>query len=394
MNKRLGVLGGTTLGAAAMYLLDPVAGRRRRALARDKLVLAANRTGCALDAAGRDLANRVRGMVAEAGCALRNEPVTDSQLTARIRSALGRVVSHPSSIEVSVQDGNVTLRGPVLQSEAGRLLRCVERARGVRRVDNQLEVHETADNVPGLQGGAGRREQRFELMQTNWSPSTRLLASVAGGALAAYGFRRRSLPGVIGGGIGLSLLARGLTNLELERIVGYDSGRRAHEVNKAITINAPVEQVFGVWRDFKNFPRFMSHIQEVEDLGGGRSRWRVAGPAGVPVEWTARTTEFIPNRVIAWQTEPGSAVANAGIVRFDPIGDGSRTRVQVRLSYNPPAGAAGHAASALLGSDPKREIDADLARMKTFIETGIPPHDAAQRPGGAPVTPGGRPQPV
>jgi uncharacterized membrane protein len=392
MNKRIGILGGTTLGAAAMYLLDPVAGRRRRAVARDKLVRAANTTGCALDAAGRDLANRVRGIVAEAGCALRNEPVTDEQLTARLRSALGRVVSHPSSIEVSVRDGNVTLRGPVLESEAGHLLRCVARTRGVHEVDNQLEVHETAANVPGLQGGAGRREQRFELMQTNWSPSARLLASVAGGALAAYGFRRRSLAGVVGGGIGLSLLARGLTNVELKRMVGYDSGRRALDVNKAITINAPAGEVFGVWSDFKNFPRFMSHVLEVQDLGGGRSRWKVAGPAGVPVEWTALTTEFIPNRVLAWMSEPGSTVANAGIVRFDAIGDGSRTRVQVRLSYNPPAGAAGHTAAALFGSDPKREIDEDLARMKTFIETGTPPHDAAQKTG--PLTPGGQPQPI
>ncbi len=31
-----------------------------------------------------------------------------------------------------------------------------------------------------------------------------------------------------------------------------------------------------------------------------------------------------------------------------------------------------------LGEDPKARMDADLVRMKTFIETGKPPHDAAQ----------------
>jgi uncharacterized membrane protein len=70
-------------------------------------------------------------------------------------------------------------------------------------------------------------------------------------------------------------------------------------------------------------------------------------------------------------------VEHAGIVQFEPMGTG--TRVQIRLSYNPPAGALGHAIAWLTGSDPKRELDEDLARMKSFVETGITPHDAAER---------------
>jgi hypothetical protein len=34
--------------------------------------------------------------------------------------------------------------------------------------------------------------------------------------------------------------------------------------------------------------------------------------------------------------------------------------------------------ASLFGADPKRLMDDDLARMKTLIETGNPPHDAAQ----------------
>jgi uncharacterized membrane protein len=49
----------------------------------------------------------------------------------------------------------------------------------------------------------------------------------------------------------------------------------------------------------------------------------------------------------------------------------------VRLNYNPPAGAIGHAVAGLFGADPKTEMDQDLVRMKTLIETGNPPHDAA-----------------
>jgi hypothetical protein len=38
-------------------------------------------------------------------------------------------------------------------------------------------------------------------------------------------------------------------------------------------------------------------------------------------------------------------------------------------------GAAG------LGADPKQEMDDDLMRMKTHLESGIPAHDAAARAG-------------
>jgi uncharacterized membrane protein len=49
------------------------------------------------------------------------------------------------------------------------------------------------------------------------------------------------------------------------------------------------------------------------------------------------------------------------------------------MSYHPPAGAAGHAVPMLFGADPKSEMTADLMRMKSFIETGRQPHDAAER---------------
>lgn len=71
-------------------------------------------------------------------------------------------------------------------------------------------------------------------------------------------------------------------------------------------------------------------------------------------------------------------MAHAGIVRFDPAGDGA-TRVHIRMSYSSPAGWFGHALAAAFGVDPKRSMDADLARRKTLIETDHPPHDAAER---------------
>ncbi|HEY5572413.1 MAG TPA: hypothetical protein VIK64_05285, partial [Anaerolineales bacterium] len=46
------------------------------------------------------------------------------------------------------------------------------------------------------------------------------------------------------------------------------------------------------------------------------------------------------------------------------------TRVTVRMSYTPPAGAVGHAVASLFGVDPKKAMDDDLVRMKSLIEEG------------------------
>src|ERR687893_381397 len=105
MNKELTLLGGVGLGAALMYMLGPDRGRRRRALLRDKLVSAANKTPDAVSATARDLRNRARGLATEVGSMFTNEEVSDEVLVARVRSKMGRVVSHPSAIEVTADQG-------------------------------------------------------------------------------------------------------------------------------------------------------------------------------------------------------------------------------------------------------------------------------------------------
>jgi uncharacterized membrane protein len=168
---------------------------------------------------------------------------------------------------------------------------------------------------------------------------------------------------------GLGLAARGVTNLQFKRLVGTGSSRRAIDLQKAININAPVEAVYQFWSNYANFPRFMAHVRDIKINADGTSTWTVSGPAGVPVEFRAETTQQIPNQVIAWKTLPGETVRSAGIVQFQPNPDGG-TRVTVRMSYNPIAGAIGHAIASLFGADPKMAMDEDLVRFKSLLETG------------------------
>jgi uncharacterized membrane protein len=214
-------------------------------------------------------------------------------------------------------------------------------------------------------------------MQTIWAPTTRLLAGTAGGALALVGAQRRGLMGSALGLVGLGLLVRGLTNLDLRTLAGAGSGRGI-SVQKTISIAAPVERVYAVWCNPENFPHFMSRVREVKHLGDGRYHWTVLGPVGILFEWEGHITRHVPNQLLEFQSAPGSVIDQHGIVRFEPTAQGG-TRVDVKMSYLPPAGAVGHAVARLFGADPHSEIIADLLRMKSFIETGQQPHDAAER---------------
>jgi uncharacterized membrane protein len=357
------------IGAGLMYLYDPDRGRRRRALLRDQATSLANTTDDAMDKAVRDIQNRLRGTWAETRAMFSRDEAPDWVIEERVRAELGRISRHTGAIEVNSMAGRVALSGPILKTDVDRVISNISKVRGVKEVDTRMDIHETADDIPALQGNPPYPESRLDLMQENWSPATRLLTGLGGAALALYGISRRGLVGTSLSLAGLGLAARGVTNIELKRLVGLGGGRRAIDIQKAINIHAPVQEVYDFWSRFENFPRFMSHVEEITDHGNGRSHWKVSGPAGIPVEWDAVITKQIPNEVIAWKSLPNERIKSAGIVQFLPNPDGS-TRITVRMSYNPPAGAMGHAIASLFGTDPKSAMDADLVRLKSLLETG------------------------
>ena len=185
-NQNWMLFGGVALGASAMYLLDPRDGGRRRALMRDQVVRATNKTGDALDALGRDAANRARGVAAAARSRLRMEMADARKLQERVRARLGRVVSHPRAIEVFVSaDCCVCLTGPVLMEEADTAISAIQAVRGVREVDDRLERHASSDNMPALQRSPARTGRRSALTQPSWSPTMKALVCLGSTALAA-----------------------------------------------------------------------------------------------------------------------------------------------------------------------------------------------------------------
>jgi uncharacterized membrane protein len=355
-------------GAAAMYLADPDRGKRRRALLRDKVARSIHESRDIVDKTTRDVANRARGMAAGVRSIVRRGPAGEDVLVARVRSRIGRVSSHPHAIRVSAHGTRIVLEGDVLQREAHAVAAAASSVSGVSSVENRLQVHESAD-TPALQGGHVRPGQRWELLQSNWTPAVRMVASITGAALLIRGLSRGGVRGGLSALAGTGLLLRAGSNEDLSRALGVDTRRYAVDIQKTLNIQAPVERVYAFWTNYQNFPRFMTHLKEVRDLGNNRSHWVAAGPAGVPVSWDAEIIEKIENKVLSWRSVPGSQVNTRGSVRFDPNPDGG-TRITVRMSYTPPVGLVGHAIASLFGADPKREMDEDLIRLKSLIEFG------------------------
>jgi uncharacterized membrane protein len=169
------------------------------------------------------------------------------------------------------------------------------------------------------------------------------------------------------------LCARRLSDESGSRPAMQRRARRDVDVQRVITINKPIEEVYAFWKNFENLPRFMRHLEGVRITGPGRSHWRAKGPARMTVEWDAEVTEDRENERIAWRSLPASDVVHSGSVTFRPAPGVRGTEVRVRLRYEPPAGAIGRTIAWLFGEEPDQQIHEDLTRFKQLMETGEVP---------------------
>ena len=148
------------------------------------------------------------------------------------------------------------------------------------------------------------------------------------------------------------------------------NGNKGVHAKASCVVNRSPEEVYSFWRNFENLPRFMKHLESVEDHGDGRSRWAAKGPAGSIVEWEATIIADVPGEVITWRSLEGSDVDHAGAVRFERAPGGRGTIVKVNIQYNPPAGVIGAAVAKLFGEEPEQQLDDDLRRFKQVLEVG------------------------
>ncbi len=219
----------------------------------------------------------------------------------------------------------------------------------------------------------------------NVGDSERLISGLVGGAFLIMAAQQKKswlvTPAAV---LGLSMIGRGVTGkCRVYRELGIDSSQGGHhlaipggllngtvKVQKTVTIKGSPAQIYQFWRKFDNLPKFMQNLESVSETSPGHTHWLARGPGDVQLEWDAHIHEDTANERISWATAEHSPIQHNGSVSFreDPAGRG--TQVKVTLRYDIPGGKLGQGLAKLLGSEPGQQLDADLRRLKMFLETG------------------------
>lgn len=244
--------------------------------------------------------------------------------------------------------------------------------------------------------GAHGMRRRDHVRRRNNVAELERWGSLASGAVAiAYGLSGRSRSRTLWSAAGTALVYRGLTGhcpvystLGVNTANGTDTrealgGDRGIHVHESVRLEKPVDEVYRFWRRLENLPRFMTYLERVDDLGNGRSHWVAKGPAGFDAEWDAEIINEVENKVIGWQSLPGSQISVAGSVNFDTVRGGQSTQVTVHLQYAPPAGRAAAFVAQLFGREPSQTIREDMRRLKQLLEAGEIPTPINHRFAGA-----------
>lgn len=141
-------------------------------------------------------------------------------------------------------------------------------------------------------------------------------------------------------------------------------------VRHSIIVNRPPEELYKLWHNFEELPRFMNHLVSVKKDGANRWHWVAKGPAGTTVEWDAEIIDDRLNEAIVWRSSGNADVNHAGSVRFERAPANRGTIVRVEMEYRPPAGRIGARIAQMLGQSPEKQVRIDLLRFKQWAETG------------------------
>lgn len=170
------------VGAAAMYLLDPKNGEKRRDELTQHVEKLRSRIAVGVEPVNQSKSQQSNDapytnrtsihvkpnemherrppetLVQDQGSTNRSTAQTpagmvqDETILARVREAVASNTSHPSAVLVTVNNGRVTLTGNILEQEVTPFLSAVREVKGVNSIDNQLNVHREPGSIPDLQG--------------------------------------------------------------------------------------------------------------------------------------------------------------------------------------------------------------------------------------------------
>jgi uncharacterized membrane protein len=134
---------------------------------------------------------------------------------------------------------------------------------------------------------------------------------------------------------------------------------------QSILIKADAQDLYLLWANLENFPKFMQHVVSVEKTDNNMSHWVMENPSGNRAEWDLETTRADDSRRIAWNSRERGDVKTSGQITFSQMPQGM-TEVTITRTYIPQPESAAQIGS--LFDDPVELLATDLRNFKAYAE--------------------------
>ena len=140
------------------------------------------------------------------------------------------------------------------------------------------------------------------------------------------------------------------------------------KVEKTITINTPVEKVFGYINEPTNLPEIWPSMVEVKDVqrlpNGGNSFGWVYKMAGMRFEGTSEDTEIVANQ----RTVSNSKGGIESTITWTFQAEAGETKLTFEAEYTVPIPLLGKLAESFIVKQNEREAELILTNLKAKME--------------------------
>ncbi|WP_103663827.1 SRPBCC family protein [Gracilimonas amylolytica] len=138
----------------------------------------------------------------------------------------------------------------------------------------------------------------------------------------------------------------------------------AHE---RIEIDLPLAKVYELLSNPVDFPKFLERIDKVERINSQTFEYKTM-IGDEEYNWTTNLIDNLRNTRFAWITISGN-LNQTGTIRFTPLDNGERTRVEFSLDYRTFFGEPEEELASFIEDSPA-QLAKDLKKFKELAEGG------------------------
>lgn len=131
-----------------------------------------------------------------------------------------------------------------------------------------------------------------------------------------------------------------------------------------IEVPVSIDQVWNLWADLEQMPRWMKWIDSVKVLeeDPSLSRWKLS-TGGLDFSWKSRILKQIQHQIIQWESVDG--LPNRGAIRFYDRGTNGSI-VKLTVGYLPPSFLRRLLESSIIRRGVESSLQGDMERFREY----------------------------